>query len=411
MKLRKAFKLFWAADWAAGSLLLTATVIALFMANSFLAPFYHAFRDLFIELRIGNLVVGYTLHHWVTEALMVIFFVVVGLEIKREFLIGQLSNVNYVILPAVAAVGGILVPGLIFYSLNIDSPAARGWAIPTATDIAFAVGVISLFGKRLPLSVRLFILTLAVMDDIGAIFIIGAAYSAEINFLMIFYTVCCFLVLIVLNLLAVRFLLSYLLVGLLAWFFMLYTGIHPTLTGVLIAACIPISIPPRPTLPRAFGMDLGAARMEYVSPAIRLEHSLAKVVSFGILPLFAFVNSGIDLGDIWADKLFFTPVSVGTFIGLVIGKPLGVLAGVFVWQKLSRTSFPPGIDYFNLIGMGLVCGMGYTMSILITNIAFVQTPAYINQALLGILSGSLTAAIAASIIFLLWLRGEKKRSA
>lgn len=410
MNIKQRLGKFFAADWAAGVLLLSATALALIMENSALSSFYHYFKELYIEIRIDEIVLGYSLHHWVTEALMVIFFIAVGLEIKREFLTGQLSNINYIILPTAAAIGGIIVPGVIFYLFTMGTPAVRGWAIPTATDIAFAVGVISLFGKRLPLTVRLFVLTLAVMDDIGAIVIIGAVYSTNINLIMLFYTACSFLILVGLNLLAVRFLPAYLLVGLLTWFFMLHTGIHPTLSGILIAMCVPLHIQPRPTLPRAFGMNLGSARMDYVSPAIRLEHYLEKSVSFAILPLFAFVNSGIDIGNIVAENLLFSSVSLGTFVGLLIGKPIGVLLGAFIWQLIFRAPLPPRLDYFNLIGIGLICGMGYTMSILITNIAFVDEHSYINQALLGILSGSFVAALVASLVFLLWIAKNKPRA-
>lgn len=404
MNIIRLVRKFLDSDAAGGILLLTATTIALLMENSVLSSFYHYVREVPVILRFDQVVLDYPLHHWVTEGLMVIFFIAVGLEIKREFLAGQLANLNYVLLPAIAATCGIIVPGIVFLFFNYGSDALAGWAIPTATDIAFAVGVIALFGNRLPSSVRIFILTLAVLDDIGAIIIIGLFYSSDINLLMVFYTSLCLAVLILLNILEVRFLVPYMLVGALAWFFMLGTGVHPTLTGILIAMCVPLNIRPGDRLPHAFGMNLGQARLGYVSPAIRLEHALNKSVNFAILPLFAFVNSGVDIGSILADKLLFSPISAGTFIGLFIGKPLGVVIGVFIWQLAVRERLPAGLSYLEFLGMGLICGMGYTMSILINTIAFEGNTSYINQALLGILSGSFMAAIVGSLIFVFSIR-------
>ena len=408
MDITKHIKRFLESDSAGGVLLLSATAVALLLENTGLSSFYHHIRDVHIVFRFHQLELDYSLHHWITEGLMVIFFIVVGLEIKREFLSGQLANVRYVLLPGVAAIGGVLVPGLIFFLFTYGTDAVRGWAIPTATDIAFAVGVISLFGKNLPHSIRLFILTLAVIDDIGAILIIGLFYSSDINLLMLFYTSLCLLGLILLNLLEVRFLVPYMLIGLLAWFFMLHTGVHPTLTGILIAMCVPLKIKPSIRVPHAFGMNLGQARLGYVSPAIRLEHYLNKSVNFAILPLFAFVNSGVNIGSIMAENQLFSPVALGTFLGLLFGKPIGVLLGVLAWQLMLRARLPAEMDYFNIVGMGCICGMGYTMSILLNTIAFETQASYVNQALLGILAGSFLAALAGSAIFLIWLARRKQ---
>ncbi len=410
MKFINLIKRFLEWDAAGGVLLLLATAIALLLENSNLSHSYHYFKEIDLVISFDRVVLDYPLHHWITEGLMVIFFIAVGLEIKREFLAGQLASINYVMLPTIAAIGGILVPGIIFLLFNYGSDAVEGWAIPTATDIAFAVGVITLFGHRLPSGVRLFILTLAVLDDIGAIIIIGLFYSSDINLLMVFYTSLCLGVLVLFNMLEVRFLLPYMLVGALAWFFMLGTGIHPTLTGIFIAMCVPLNISPSDQLPHAFGMNLGETRLGYVSPAIRLEHALNKSVNFAILPLFAFVNSGVDIGSILADKLLFSGISLGTFIGLVIGKPAGILLGVAVWQLIVRDRLPAGLTYFEFLGMGFICGMGYTMSILINTIAFEQSDSYINQALLGILSGSLVAAIAGSLVFIISIRRQAQPS-
>jgi len=406
MKFINLIKRFLEWDAAGGVLLLLATAIALLLENSSLANFYHYFKEIDLAIRFDQVVLDYPLHYWITEGLMVIFFIAVGLEIKREFLAGQLASINYVMLPTIAAIGGIIVPGIIFLLFNYGSDAIAGWAIPTATDIAFAVGIIALFGNRLPSGVRLFILTLAVLDDIGAIIIIGIFYSSDINLLMVFYSSLCFAVLVLFNILEVRFLVPYMLVGALAWFFMLGTGIHPTLTGIFIAMCVPLNISPSTHLPRAFGMNLGEARLGYVSPAVRLEHALHKSVNFAILPLFAFVNSGVDIGSILADNLLFSGISLGTFIGLVVGKPAGILLGVGLWQLVVRDRLPAGLSYFEFLGMGFICGMGYTMSILINTIAFEGSASYINQALLGILSGSLVAAVAGSLVFVISIKRQ-----
>ena len=399
-------------DSAGGVLLLVATVLALVLENSIAAGKYHSFLEFHIGISVGDIELDYSLHHWINEGLMVIFFLLVGLEIKREFLAGQLANINYVILPTFAALGGILVPAFLFYLFNSDNPATlSGWAVPTATDIAFAVGIIALFGRLLPHNVKLFVLALAVIDDIGAIIIIAVVYSGDINLMMLLFSFFCVFCMVLFNLLNVRSLTPYLLVGLLSWFFMLNTGIHPTLTGILIAFCIPLKTKPKAGLPHAFGQDLGTFRMGYVSPAYKLEHTLHRTVMLGILPLFAFVNSGLPLANAFSEGLFFSGISLGVFFGLFIGKPIGMLAGTFLWRFLFRIKFPPQIDPLNLLAMGFICGIGFTMSLLIGTIAYAGNESFIDQTLIGILAGSLFSGIAGSMLFVYWIKKNPPRPA
>ena len=392
-------------DSTGGILLLLAAILALILENTPAAPLYHAFLHFRIDLGLGGLRLDYSLHEWINEGLMVIFFLLVGLEIKREFVAGQLANINYVLLPTFAALGGIVIPALIFYAMNYNTPEAlAGWAVPTATDIAFAVGIIALFGTRLPQSVKLFVLTLAVLDDIGAIVIIAFFYSENLNGFMLGGSFLCVLGMIVLNIRNVRSLMPYLCIGVLAWLFMLRTGIHPTLTGILIAACIPLRVKPDVRLPHAFGMDLGDFRLGYVSPAYRLEHGLHGPVMLFILPLFAFANSGLPLGLALADQLFFTSVSLGVFFGLVVGKPVGLFFGAAIWRLIFRVKFPTQIDALSFLAMGFICGIGYTMSLLIGTIAYPGQDALMHQSLIGIFSGSVLAGLIGSFLFVYWLR-------
>lgn len=403
---------FFHSDSSVGVILLLATALAIVMENSPLAGAYHLIQEFHVELSFDKIRLSYDLHYWVNEALMALFFLLIGLEIKREVLIGQLASIHYVILPAVAAVGGVLIPALIFLLFNQDTSAVVGWAIPSATDIAFAVGIIALFGNRLPHNVKLFILTLAVIDDIAAVTIIAVFYSESINTQMLFYSFLCALVMWGFNWVNIRALTPYMLMGVLTWFFMYKTGIHPTLAGIVVASCIPLQVKQDPRLPHAFGMDLGQTRLGYVSPAIKLEASLHKSVSFGILPLFAFMNSGVNFSQAIPAGSFlstvFSGVSAGVFFGLFLGKPLGMVAGALTWKVLTKQNYPTQIDNINLLGMGCICGIGYTMSILIAAIAYENNDMLVNQALVGVLLGSFCSALMGSAIFIYWIRLKKK---
>lgn len=411
-KIQESLGKFFHSDSAVGTLLFLAALAAILMENSGMSGLYHKLLHLQIDFRIGEFVLSHDLHYWVNEALMVLFFLMVGLEIKREFLTGQLASINYIILPSVAAVGGIIVPAAIFMLFNSGSEAISGWAIPAATDIAFALGVVALFGKRLPSNVKLFILTLAVIDDIGAIFIIAFFYSDSIDTLALFYVLVGGGVMASLNLADVRALTPYMLIGLVTWFFMLQTGIHPTLVGIIVAACIPLKVKQDPRLPHAFGMDLGETRLGYVSPAIKLEASLHRNVSFAILPLFAFMNAGLNFSEaIPAGSgigAIFSGVTGGVFWGLFLGKPIGILGGALLWKLLSRQQFPQGIDSWAMCGMGFICGIGFTMSILISSIAYEGADVFINSALGGIMLGSLLSAVVGSLVLLYWIKSHAK---
>ena len=398
-------KVLFQSDSIGGILLLLAAILALILENTSAASFYHTFLHLRFDLGTDTYRLDYSLHEWINEGLMVLFFLLVGLEIKREFIAGQLANINYVLLPTFAAIGGILVPALIFFVMNYGTPAAlAGWAVPTATDIAFAVGIIALFGKRLPSSVKLFVLTLAVLDDIGAIIIIAFFYADDLDVLMLFYSLLCVLCMAILNQRNVRSLVPYLCIGIVSWLFMLRTGIHPTLTGILIASCIPLRVKPDVRLPHAFGMDLGSFRLGYVSPAYRLEHYLHKPVMLFILPLFALVNSGLPLGVALSNQLFFTGISLGIFFGLFVGKPVGLVLGALVWRLMFRAGFPVQIDWLNFLAMSFICGIGYTMSLLIGTIAYPDQEEFMHQTLIGIFSGSLLAGLVGCLLFGYWLK-------
>ena len=411
ISLKAKVNAFFHSDSSIGVMLFSATILAIILENSPFVDLYHFIKEFHVELSLGSIKLDHDLHYWVNETLMALFFLLVGLEIKREILIGQLASIHYVILPAVAAIGGIVAPAMFFWFFNGGEASIVGWAVPTATDIAFAVGVIALFGSRLPHNVKLFILTLAVIDDIGAVFIIAVFYSESINTQMMLYAFLCGLIMGGFNWINVRSLTPYMLMGALTWFFMLKTGIHPTLAGIVIAFCVPLRVKQDPRLPHAFGMDLGQTRLGYVSPAIKLEASLHRSVSFGILPLFAFMNSGVDFSAILSQgtliSTVFSGVTAGVFLGLFFGKPLGMMAGAIAWKLLSRKDFPSQIDYLNLLGMGFICGIGYTMSILISTIAFEGNDLFINRALVGILLGSFFSALAGSAVFIYWLRRQK----
>ena len=400
-----ALKALFQSDSAGGVLLLLAAALALILENTPAVSLYHAFLHLRIDLGIDAFRLDYSLHEWINEGLMVLFFLLVGLEIKREFVVGQLANINNVLLPAFAALGGILVPAFLFYAMNYGSPEVlAGWAVPTATDIAFAVGIVALFGTRLPHSVRLFVLTLAVLDDVGAIVIIAFFYADNLNVLMLVCSLFCVLCMAILNQCNVRSLTPYLCIGFVSWLFMLRTGIHPTLTGILIASCIPLRVKPDTRLPHAFGMDLGSFRLGYVSPAYRLEHYLHKPVMFFILPLFALVNSGLPLGAALSNQFFLTGISLGVFFGLFVGKPVGLLLGAVVWRLIFRAGFPAQIDWLNFLAMSFVCGIGYTMSLLIGTIAYPEQEEFMDQTLIGIFSGSFLAGLVGCLLFVYWLK-------
>ena len=375
-KLSNTFRNFLESKKSSGILLIICTVVSLSLANSVIGANYLGIW----QVHVG----GLSVEHWVNDALMAVFFLLIGLELEREFYNGELSNLKNALLPIFAAFGGICVPALIHFSLNSGTPAQAGIGIPMATDIAFALGVLALLGNRVPISLKIFLTALAVMDDLGAIIVIAIFYTAQLSIVYLTSALAVFALLVILNrFFRVMSLVPYLLGGVLMWFLMLKSGVHATIAGVLLAFAIPFS----------------AKQDDKKSPSHRLEHFLHKPVAFLILPIFALANTGIVIGPGWAQDLTNTN-SVGIIGGLVLGKPLGIMLLSFVTVALGISRLPLDLNWRHIFGAGLLGGIGFTMSIFITNLAFVGNSEMINASKMAIL----LASLAAGTIGFLWLR-------
>lgn len=362
---------------AGGLLLIAAAVLALIINNSPLAYLYGGLLDVPVAVQVGTLQIAKPLLLWINDGLMALFFLLIGLEVKREIVEGHLSKPSQVVLPATAAIGGMLVPALIYWYINRDNPAAiAGWAIPTATDIAFALGVLALLGKRVPVSLKLFLMTLAIIDDLGAIVIIALFYSGSLSSLSLMLAGACLLALLAMNRLGVVKLAPYLLVGLVLWVCVLKSGVHATLAGVALALCIPL-------------------RTQHAepSPLLRLEHALHPWVAYAILPLFAFANAGVSLAGMTVDS-FTHPVPMGIAIGLLLGKTVGVFGLTWIAIKLRLAALPTGANWGQVLGVAVLCGIGFTMSLFVGSLAFVPGASdFAGMDRMGILTGSLFAAL------------------
>lgn len=365
---------------AGGIILMAAAVLAMIAANSGAAGLYHLFTETPVEVRVGALQIAKPLFLWVNDGLMAIFFFLVGLELKREFMEGELSRPANVLLPAIGAVGGMVVPVAIYVFLNSENEAAmRGWAIPAATDIAFALGILTLLGSRVPVSLKVFLVSLAIFDDLGAILIIAIFYSGDVSTPALMAASACLVVLAIINRRGVTSISSYVLIGVIMWIAVLKSGVHATLAGVVLAAFIPMRDPRDP---------------EH-SPLRTLEHDLHQIVAFGVLPLFAFVNAGIDLGGIGFGDLFHD-VPLGIAAGLFIGKQVGIFLLCALAIKLGIARLPDGAGWGGLYGVSILCGVGFTMSLFIGSLAFENVA--LDQELvfderLGIILGSLLSGI------------------
>lgn len=364
---------------AGGIVLMGATALALILENSPLKSAYHLAIDsswTFAGLTIPSL------HWWINDALMVIFFLLVGLEIKRELKRGELSTVQQALLPAVGAIGGMAVPALIYILCNYENPEAlRGWAIPAATDIAFSLGVLSLLGSRVPLSLKVFLTALAVIDDLGAILIIAFAYTEQLALPYLFGSVGLLFVLLLCNLRGVRRLSPYLILGVLLWWCVLRSGVHATLAGVCLALLIPL--------------DGESDR----SPLERLEHAIHPWVAFGIMPLFALANAGLSFEGIALANLL-DGVPIGIALGLFVGKQLGIAGAAFITIKLGLARLPSGSNWAQFYAVCMFAGIGFTMSLFIGTLAF-ESAFLLAETRLGVFVGSLAAAICGAILFLL----------
>ena len=365
-------------DSSGGIVLVVAAALALLVKNSSLAPWYDALLQIPVAVRFGALEIAKPLLLWINDGLMAVFFLLVGLEVKREILEGELSRPEQIVLPAVGAVGGMLVPALIYIAFNQGNPdAMRGWAIPCATDIAFALGVLSLLGRRVPVSLKVFLMALAIFDDLGAIVIIAVFYTSDLSFVSLVVAGGATLVLAGLNVFRVTRVEAYALVGVILWVAVLKSGVHATLAGVVLGFAIPLRDPRRPEC----------------SPLRKVEHDLHQWVAFMIVPLFAFANAGVGLeGFTW--NTLMEPVPLGIALGLFLGKQLGILlfCGLFIWAGWAR--LPAGATWWGFYGVALLCGVGFTMSLFIASLAFEQGAAgYIASDRLGILIGSGLSAV------------------
>ena len=370
---------------AAGIVLMAAALLAMIAANSPASSLYAVFLDTPVAVRIGALQVAKPLFLWVNDGLMAIFFFLVGMELKREFLEGELSRPANIMLPAVGAVGGMVVPVAIFVWFNSGDPAAmQGWAIPAATDIAFALGILMLLGQRVPISLKVFLVSLAIFDDLGAIIIIAIFYSADLSSIALLMGALCLGILAVLNWRGVTTLSPYILVGIIMWIAVLKSGVHATLAGVALAAFIPMR----------------DSKDEQHSPLRELEHDLHSVVAFGVLPLFAFVNSGISLAGVsFADLLHTVPLGIAA--GLFVGKQVGIFFLCFLAIKAGLARMPDGANWGSLYGVSMLCGVGFTMSLFVGSLAFENTtldPEIIFDERLGIILGSLLSGVFGYIV-------------
>lgn len=368
---------------AGGIVLVIAAVLAMIAANSPLSGTYDLFIELPVEVRIGPLHIAKPLLLWINDGLMAVFFFLVGLELKREVLEGELSDARKIVLPALGAVGGMLVPAAIYVAFNRgDAVALQGWAIPAATDIAFALGVLALLGNRVPLSLRIFLVTIAIFDDIGAIAIIALFYTSDLSLSALAVALALLVPLFVLNRRGVTTNAPYVLVGIVMWVSLLKSGVHATLAGIALALFIPMRDPKQPER----------------SPLKALEHDLHTAVAFGILPLFAFANAGISLANASMDYLLH-PVPLGIAAGLFAGKQLGIFLACWLGVALGVASRPDGMSWGALYGTALLCGIGFTMSLFIGTLAFEETG--VNRFFderLGIIVGSILSGVAGYLL-------------
>ena len=378
---------------ASGLMLLFAAMLAMIIVNTDAKPIYDSLLDVPVQIRVGQFEIAKPLLLWINDGLMAMFFFLVGLEVKREFLRGELSDPAHVTLPIIGAIGGMSVPALIYSYINWGDPVAiKGWAIPSATDIAFALGALSLLGSRVPNSLKLFLLTLAIFDDLGAIIIIAVFYTADLSLLSMLIAACAILVLFVLNRKGVLSIAPYMLVGFVLWAAVLKSGVHATLAGVVLAMFIPLQK----------STELNT------SPLEKLEHDLHPVVAFVILPIFAFANTGVSLHGLTLSSLL-APVPLGIALGLFLGNQIGVLGFSWLAVKLKLARLPENVGWVQMYGVALLCGIGFTMSLFVSSLAFEQgSQVFAVDDRLGILCGSLLSAVCGYGVLRVVLKSPKK---
>ena len=374
--LSSPFKWFFKLEAASGLVLLISAAIALIISNSNFSSLYFETLQSYLFIGINNIGLKMSLHHWINDALMAVFFFFVTLEIKREFINGELSSPKQALLPIIAAIGGMLVPALIYIYINFgNGDTINGWAIPSATDIAFSLGVLSLLGSRVPISLKVFLTALAIIDDLGAIIIIAFFYAGDLSIKYLSLLLLTFIALLILNKSGVKKFLPYLILGLILWFFTYQSGVHATISGVLLATVIPHR----------------KKNKEY-SLLTKIEHNISSYVAFGIMPLFALANAGVSLDGINLESLL-SPVPLGIVLGLFVGKQIGVFLFSIISIKLKIAQMPNNANWMSFYGVGILAGIGFTMSLFIGNLAFVENIEYIDSVKIGVLTGSLLSTL------------------
>ena len=385
--LSKPFKWFFKLEAASGLILLIAAILALLISNSDLSDLYFHSLEKYLFIGINEFGLKLSVHHWINDALMAIFFFFVTLEIKREFLQGELSNIKQAMLPIIAAAGGMLVPALFYIVINWgNSETMNGWAIPSATDIAFSLGILSLLGSRVPISLKVFLTALAIIDDLGAILIIAFFYSGDLSIPYLSLILLSYILLLVLNKFSVKIFIPYLIIGLFMWFFTYKSGIHATIAGVLLASTIPHRI-----------------KDKDFSLLVKIEHAISPYVAFIIMPLFAFANAGVSLEGLSLSSLL-SPVPLGILCGLFFGKQIGVLLFSFISIKFKFAEAPNNSNWLSLYGVSILTGIGFTMSLFVGNLAFIENTQYIDGVKIGVLTGSLLSTVFGYIILSMSLK-------
>ncbi len=383
---------FFRLESASGILLMFAAVLAMVFANTALAPYYELLLSTPVEIRVGGLEIAKPLLLWVNDGLMAVFFFLVGLELKRELIEGELSNKRNIILPGLGAIGGMVFPAAIYIYFNFDDPVAiEGWAIPAATDIAFALGILSLLGSRVPISIKIFLTSLAIFDDIGAILIIAFFYTSKISLTALVVVGCCIPILMAFNKKNIISKSPYILIGIIMWVATLKSGVHATLAGVVLAMLI----------------HIGSKTDPDISPLKEMEHDLHSIVAYFILPVFAFANAGINLTGIGMKELLHD-VPKGIALGLFVGKQVGIFGICWIAIKLKITELPKGMSWLSLYGTAALCGVGFTMSLFVSSLAFEETGVnlFFNERL-GIILGSCLSGIVGYFVLRASLNSNK----
>ena len=382
--LSKPFRWFFKLEAASGLVLLIAAIIALVISNSNFSELYFSTLEQYLFVGINNFGLKLSIHHWINDLLMAIFFFFVTLEIKREFIQGELSNFKKALLPIIGAVGGMLIPALVYIAINFGNPETlNGWAIPSATDIAFSLGILSLLGSRVPISLKIFLTALAIIDDLGAILIIAFFYSGDLSVSYLSLILVSYILLLILNKFGIKKFLPYLLIGAFMWYFTYKSGIHATIAGVLLATTIPHRL-----------------KDKDFSLLIKLEHAISPYVAFIIMPIFAFANAGVSLTGLSFSSLL-QPVPLGIVLGLFVGKQIGVMIFSLAAVKFGIAQMPDNSSWLSLYGVSVLTGIGFTMSLFVGNLAFAENIQYIDGVKIGVLAGSLLSTLVGYFILLL----------